>query len=67
MTVREVLSNLPSTRSVVLTDLEVRPIEEGIAGGLLDESFYLDSPVVYTENIFRILSLLVFPSRRFYG
>ena len=52
MTVRDVLLSIPPSRNVVITDLEDLPVEEGIAGGLLDESLYLDSPAVYTENAF---------------
>ena len=50
MTVKDVLRKLLPSRSVVITDLEESPIDEGIAGALLDESFYLDLPAVYTEN-----------------
>ena len=46
---------LHPTRSVVISDLEDMPLEEGIAGGLLDESMYLDSPAVYCENDFPYL------------
>ena len=52
MLVRDVLKMLHPTRSVVISDLEDLPLEEGPAGGLLDESRYLDSPAVYTENDF---------------
>ena len=52
MTVKDVLRKLPPSRSVIITDLEEMPIEEGLAGALLDESLYLDSPAVYTENDF---------------
>lgn len=52
MTVRDELRKIHPSRSVVITDLEGLPVEEGIAGGLLDESQYLDSPAVYTENDF---------------
>ena len=55
MTVRDVLRMIPPSRNVVITDLEDLPVEEGIAGGLLDESLYLDSPAVYTENDFPYL------------
>ena len=50
MKVSDVLRNLPPSRSVVIADLEGQPLEEGIASGLLDESLYLESPAVYTEN-----------------
>lgn len=52
MTVRDALRMIHPSRNVVITDLEELPVEEGIAGGLLDESKYLDSPAVYTENDF---------------
>lgn len=52
MTVRDVLRGIHPSRNVVITDLEDLPLEEGLAGGLLDESEYLDSPAVYTENDF---------------
>lgn len=52
MTVRDALRMLHPSRSVVISDLEDLPLEEGPAGGLLDESKYLDSPAVYTENDF---------------
>lgn len=52
MTVRDALRMLHPSRNVVITDLEELPVEEGLAGGLLDESQYLDSPAVYTENDF---------------
>ena len=52
MNVFDVLRTLPPSRSVIITDLEEKPIEEGLAGALLDESSYLDSPAVYTENDF---------------
>ena len=52
MTVRDALRMLHPSRTVVITDLEELPVEEGLAGGLLDESLYLDSPAVYTENDF---------------
>lgn len=55
MTVRDALKLLDPTRSVIISDLEDFPLEEGIAGGLLDESSYLDSPAVYTENDFPYL------------
>lgn len=55
MTVRDVLSGLHPTRSVVIVDLEDLPIEEGIAGGLLDESDNLNLPAVYCENDFPYL------------
>lgn len=55
MTVRDALRMLHPSRSVVITDLEDLPLEEGPAGGLLDESEYLDSPAVYTENDFPYL------------
>lgn len=51
-TVRDALRMLHPSRSVVITDLEDLPVEEGTAGGLLDESAYLDSPAVHTENDF---------------
>jgi len=54
-TVRDALRMLHPSRSVVITDLEDLPLEEGLAGGLLDESDYLDSPAVYTENDFPYL------------
>lgn len=50
MTVKEQLKLLNPTFSVVITDMDQMPLEEGVAGGLLDESVYLDSPVVYSEN-----------------
>ena len=52
ITVRDALRNVHPSRCVVITDLEEFPLEEGLAGGLLDESVYLDSPAVYTENDF---------------
>lgn len=52
MTVRDVLRLIHPSRTVVITDLEDFPVEEGLAGGLLDESLYLDSPAVHTENDF---------------
>lgn len=52
MRVSDVLRSLPPSRSVVITDLEEMPVEEGVAGALLDESNYLDDPAVYTENDF---------------
>lgn len=55
MTVRDALRMIHPSRSVVITDLEDLPLEEGLAGGLLDESEYLDSPAVYTENDFPYL------------
>lgn len=55
MLVRDILKTLHPTRSVVISDLEDYPLEEGPAGGLLDESMYLDSPAVYTENDFPYL------------
>lgn len=58
MTVRDVLRMLHPTRSVIITDLEEMPVEEGPAGGLLDESVYLDSPAVYTENDFPYLIMV---------
>ena len=51
-TVRDALRMLHPSCSVVITDLECLPLEEGPAAGLLDESEYLDSPAVYTENDF---------------
>jgi len=54
-TVRDVLHSLHPSCSVVITDLEYLPVEEGPAGGLLDESKYLDSPAVYTEKDFPYL------------
>lgn len=50
MKVRDVLRMLPPTRSVVITDLDEMPVEEGPAGGLLDESLCLDQPAVYHED-----------------
>lgn len=58
MTVRDVLRFLPPTRSVMIADLEELPLEEGPAGGLLDESGYLDYPAVYTENDFPYLIMV---------
>lgn len=55
MKVRDVLKMLHPTCSVVIADMEDMPLEEGIAGGLLDESAYLDSPAVYCENDFPYL------------
>lgn len=55
MTVRDALRMIHPSRSVVITDLEDLPLEEGPAGGLLDESEYLDSPAVYMENDFPYL------------
>lgn len=55
MTVRDVLHSLHPSCSVVITDLECDLVEEGLAGGLLDESEYLDSPAVYTEKDFPYL------------
>lgn len=55
MKVRDILNGLHPTRSVIICDLEDMPLEEGIAGGLLDESAYLDSPAVYCENDFPYL------------
>lgn len=52
MTVRDALRMIHPSRNVVITDLEELPVEEGLAGGLLDESQFLDSPAVYTENDF---------------
>ncbi len=52
MTVRDALRMIHPSRTVVITDLEDFPVEEGLAGGLLDESLYLDSPAVHTENEF---------------
>lgn len=55
MKVRDALRNLHPTRSVVISDLEDIPLEEGPAGGLLDESEYLDYPAVYCEDDFPYL------------
>lgn len=52
MKVRDALRMIHPSRNVIITDLEDMPLEEGVAGGLLDESQYLDSPAVYTENDF---------------
>ena len=52
MKVRDALRLVHPSRNVVITDLEDLPLEEGIAGALLDESMYLDSPAVHTENDF---------------
>lgn len=58
MTVRDMLRMLHPTRNVLIADLEEMPLEEGSAGGLLDESIYLDSPAVYTENDFPYLIMV---------
>ena len=50
MKVREALKLLPPNRTVVICDIDQMPLEEGVAGGLLDESMYLDSPAVYAED-----------------
>ncbi len=55
MKVRDLLRQLHPSRSVVITDMEEFPVEEGPAGGLLDESGYLDSPAVYHEDGFPYL------------
>ena len=52
MTVRDVLRRVHPSRNVVIVSLDDLLVEEGIAGGLLDESLYLDSPAVHTENDF---------------
>lgn len=50
MTVRDQLRLLNTSLSVLITDIEQQPLEEGPAGGLLDESEYLDHPCIYCEN-----------------
>lgn len=50
MTVRDALRLLPSSRTVMICDIDQMPLEEGVAGGLLDESQYLDHPAVYAEE-----------------
>lgn len=50
MKVRDALRLLSPTRTVVICDIDQMPLEEGVAGGLLDESQYLDSPAVYAED-----------------
>lgn len=50
MTVRDALRLLKPSRTVMICDIDQMPLEEGIAGGLLDESCYLDSPAVYAED-----------------
>lgn len=58
MTVKQQLELLNPTRIVVITDMDQVPIEEGIAGALLDESAYLSSPAVYTEDDFPFLIIV---------
>lgn len=58
MTVKQQLQLLNPTRTVLITDMDECPIEEGIAGALLDESAYLSSPAIYTEDDFPFLIII---------
>jgi len=49
MKVRDALRLIHSSRTVMICDIDQMPLEEGTAGGLLDESQYLDSPAAYAE------------------
>lgn len=55
MKVRDALRFLNQSREVVICDIDQELLEEGPAGGLLDESQYLDSPAVYLEDDFPYL------------
>lgn len=58
MKVQDVLKQLQRTRQVLIVDFDESPLEDGPAGGLLEESQYLDDPVIYHEDDFPYLIIV---------
>lgn len=50
MKVADVLKQLHRTRDVLIVDFDECPLENGPAAGLLEESRYLNDPVIYQED-----------------